>query len=165
MISNSGFRVSVALAAMVIFPSIMNGQQATTANPNAPSLTGAVPPRTWVDKDTGHRVWRVSDEPNSGAFYFNVNAFTPDGKQMVYNSPEGIRVLDLATMTTKMLVPNAPTPAASADAAGDRGAGGRGFGGGARAIVVGNKTNSIFFTRMDAATRMNAVYKADTNTG
>jgi oligogalacturonide lyase len=132
---------------------------------NKPSETGAMPPKTWVDKDTGHRVWRVSDEPNSGAFYFNVNAFTPDGKQMVYNSPEGIRVLDLATMTTKMLVPNAPTPAASADAAGDRGAGGRGFGGGARAIVVGNKTNSIFFTRMDAATRMNAVYKADTNTG
>lgn len=31
-----------------------------------PSETGAMPPKTWVDKDTGHRVWRVSDEPNSG---------------------------------------------------------------------------------------------------
>jgi oligogalacturonide lyase len=127
---------------------------------NKPSETGAVPPKTWVDRDTGHRVLRVSDEPNSGAFYFNVNAFTPDGKQMVYNSPEGIRVLDLATMTTKMLVPNAPSAPASADAAP-----GRGFGGGARAIVVGHKTNSIFFTRMDPATRLSAVYKADTVTG
>jgi len=125
-----------------------------------------MPPKTWVDKDTGHRVWRVSDEPNSGAFYFNVNAFTPDRKSMVYNSPDGIRVLDLATMTTRMLVPNAPSPASptGSDAAA-AGRGGRGFGGGARAIVVGHKTDSIFFTRMDPETRSNAVYKADTNTG
>ena len=79
-----------------------------------PSESGAMPPKTWVDRDTGHRVWRVSDEPNSGAFYFNVNAYTPDHKQMVYNSPDGIRVLDLATMTTRMLIPNQPPPAAPA---------------------------------------------------
>jgi oligogalacturonide lyase len=138
--------------------------QAQGGAPLAPSGIGAMPPKTWVDKDTGHRVWRVSDEPNSGAFYFNVNAFTPDHTQMVYSSPDGIRVLELATMTTKMLVPNAPPPAAPAGAA-TTGRGGRGFGGGARAIVVGHKTNSIFFTRMDPATRSNAVYKADTHTG
>jgi oligogalacturonide lyase len=124
---------------------------------NKPSETGAMPPKTWIDKDTGHRVIRVTDEPNSGAFYFNVNAYTPDGKQMVYNSPDGIRVLDLATMTSKMLVPNAP-------ASGGIGTG-RGLGAGTRAIVVGHKTNSIFFTRMDAATHVNSVYKANTNTG
>lgn len=34
-------------------------------------------------------MWRVSDEPNSGAFYFNVNAFTPDGKRCCpVNFPE-----------------------------------------------------------------------------
>ena len=135
---------------------------------NKPSESGAVPPKTWVDKDTGHRVWRVSDEPNSGAFYFNVNAFTPDNRQMVYNSPDGIRVLDLATMTTRMLVPNPPAPTpVTTDAAtgGQAGRGGRGFGGGARTIVVGHKTNSIFFTRMDPVTRRNAVYKADTDSG
>ena len=129
---------------------------------NKPSETGEVPPKTWVDKDTGHRVWRVTDEPNSGAFYFNVNAYTPDHKSMVYNSPDGIRVLDLATMTTKMLVPNPPRPAAdAADAGGARGF----FGGGARAIVVGHKTNSVFFTKTDPSTRVSSVYKADTNTG
>ena len=90
------------------------GLAAQMQRDNKPSETGAMPPKTWIDKDTGHRVWRVSDEPNSGAFYFNVNAFTPDHKQMVYNSPDGIRVLDLATMTTRMVVPNqaAPPPAA-----------------------------------------------------
>jgi oligogalacturonide lyase len=163
MISNNSFRVSVALAAMVAFPALAFAQ-ATTADPNAPSLTGAVPPKTWVDKDTGHRVWRVSDEPQSGAFYFNVNAFTPDGKQMVYNSPSGIMVLDLATMTSKLLVPNLAQPAAATtDAAAPVRE--RGFGGRANAIVVGHKTNSIFFTRTDPETHANAVYKADTNTG
>ena len=135
---------------------------------NKPSESGAVPPKSWIDKDTGHRVWRVSDEPNSGAFYFNVNAFTPDDKQMVYNSPDGIRVLDLAAMTTRMLVANPPAPAPvgpDAAAGGQAGRGGRGFGGGARAIVAGHKTDSIFFTRMDPVTRGNAVYKADTNSG
>jgi oligogalacturonide lyase len=139
---------------------------AQTPAPSAPSLTGAVPPKSWVDKDTGHRVLRVSDEPQSGAFYFNVNAFTPDGKQMVYNSPSGIMVLDLASLTSKLLVPNL-TPPAPAAAAGATPARGRGFGGGgaAHTIVVGHKTNSIFFTRMDPDTHANAVYKADTNTG
>ena len=115
------------------------------------------PPKTWVDKDTGHRLWRISDEPNSGAFYFNVNAYTPDHKQMVYNSPEGIRVLDLDTMKTRMLVPN--PPAGADDSPTTR------FGRGAHAIVVGHKTNSIFFTRIDAETHKNALYKANTNTG
>jgi len=137
---------------------------ASAQSDNQPSVSGAVPPKSWIDKDTGHRVWRVTDEPNSGAFYFNVNAFTPDNKSMVYNSPDGIRVLNLATMTTRMLVSNPAAPAAAATDAAAGGRGGRG-GGGARAIVVGHKTNSIFFTRMDPVTRTNAVYKADTNSG
>ncbi len=123
------------------------------------SANGQTPPKTWVDKDTGHRVWRISDEPNSGAFYFNVNAYTPDHKQMVYNSPEGIRVLDLASMKTRMLVPNPPAPATSGTDPRAR------FAQAAHAIVVGHKTDSIFFTRTDPATHTNAVYKADTNTG
>ena len=65
-------------------------------------------------------------------------------------------VLDLATMKSKVLVPNSPRP---------EGGGRAGGGGGARAIVVGHKTNSVFFTKIDPETRVNAVYKADTNTG
>jgi oligogalacturonide lyase len=108
-----------------------------------------------VDKDTGHRVWRLSDEPNSGGFYFNVNAYTPDGKQMIYTAPDGIHVLDMATHQTKLLVANPP---GAAGAAGGPGAGT------VHALVVGHKTNSIFYTKTDAA-GVTAVYKADTNTG
>ncbi|MDR3744900.1 MAG: oligogalacturonate lyase family protein [Acidobacteriaceae bacterium] len=179
MIFRPGFRLSRAALALVPLAALTLpllslsavAQRGGAPRDNKPSETGAMPPKSWIDKDTGHRVLRVSDEPNSGAFYFNVNEFTPDHKQMIYNSPDGIRVVDLATMTTKMLVPNLPPPAvdaatgtATADA-GARGGRGFGFGGAARAIVVGHKTNSVFFTRMDPATRVNAVYAADTNSG
>lgn len=65
-----------------------------------------MPPRSWVDKDTGHRVWRLSDEPNSGGFYFNINAYTSDNKQMIYTAPDGIHVMDMATRATRLLVAN-----------------------------------------------------------
>src|SRR5260370_29823645 len=128
-----------------------------TAHAQSNSPTKELPPKTWVDKDTGHRVWRISDEPNSGAFYFNVNAYTPDHKQMVYNSPEGIRVLDLATMKTSLLVPNPPPPA-NAD-----GSPMAPFGRGAHAIVVRHNTSSIFSTRTDPATHTNPISKTTTN--
>ena len=77
---------------------------------------GPMPPRSWVDKDTGHRVWRLSDEPNSGGFYFNINAYTPDGKQMIYTAPDGIHVLEMATRATRLLVPNPPGAATATGA-------------------------------------------------
>ena len=117
-------------------------------------------PRSWVDKDTGHRVWRLSDEPNSGGFYFNVSAYTPDGKQMIYTAPDGIHVLNLATRSTKLLVAN-PTGQESASGADTRGP----RAGTVHALVAGYKTNSVFFTKTDPATGVTSVYKADTNTG
>jgi oligogalacturonide lyase len=114
-------------------------------------------PRSWVDKDTGHRVLRLSDEPGSSGFYFNVNAFTPDGKQMVYSAPDGIHVLDLATYQTKLLVPNPPRPA-------DAGRSGF-FRYGVHAIVVGRKTNAVFFVTFDPETKQNTIFKADVYSG
>jgi oligogalacturonide lyase len=157
MLSRTGLLLATVAALPLSLAPITRGQSPAQDASTKPSLSGEVPPKNWIDKDTGHRVWRVSDEPNSGGFYFNVNAFTPDGKQMVYNSPSGIMVLDLATMHSKLLVSNPPRPAS--------GAGRGGFGAGARSIVVGHKTNSIFYTQMDQTTHINAVYKADTDTG
>jgi oligogalacturonide lyase len=113
-----------------------------------------MPPKTWVDKDTGHRVWRLSDEANSGGFYFNINGFTPDGKQMVYTAPDGLHVLDMATRATKLLVANPP---GVADATGV-------VPGVLHALVVGHKTNSVFYTSTNDA-GVTSIYKADTNTG
>src|SRR5580658_9980451 len=104
--------------------------------PPAPPVKN--PPKMWIDKDTGHRIFRLTDEPNSGAPYFNDNAFTPDGRQMVYMSPAGIHVIDLGTRATRLVVPNP-----------------------AHFIVVGSKTPTIFFTRTDPATKLTAIYAAD----
>jgi oligogalacturonide lyase len=62
------------------------------------------PPKTWIDKDTGHRVVRLTDEPGSASLYFNQNGYTPDGKYLVYTTPNGISVLDLATRGARSVV-------------------------------------------------------------
>ena len=143
---NSLMRHPVAAAlALILFPLACVSQ----TRPTDP-----MPPRSWVDKDTGHRVWRLTDERNSGAFYFNINAYTPDKKQMVYTAPDGIHVLDLATRATRLLVANPPR---AAEATGP-------VPGLLHTLVVGNKTNSIFYTSTDA-NHVTSVYKADTNTG
>ncbi|MGA2650516.1 MAG: oligogalacturonate lyase family protein [Terracidiphilus sp.] len=116
-------------------------------------------PVAWVDKDTGHRVIRLTNEPGSSGFYFNVNAFTPDGKQMVYTAPDGIHALDLATLKARLVVPNPPRPA---DARSDPRPN---FRFGVHAIVVGRKTNSVFFTKFDPDSKLNTIYKADVYTG
>ena len=148
-----------SLASIAILSSIYVLAHAQTSGPTSgqTSLTPGEPPRTWVDKDTGHRVWRMTDEPNSGGFYFNINAYTPDHKQMVYTAPDGIHVLELATRKTRLLVPNPPR--------GTQPATNRPGTGMLHPLVVGNKTNSIFYTQIDSGTGVDAVYKADTNTG
>ena len=129
----------------------------------APFARPQQPPKTWVDKDTGHRVWLLSDEANSGGFYFNINAYTPDHKSMIYTAPDGIHVLDMETHKPRLLVPNPPATAAeSADPSAVRGAGASRN---PHALVAGSKTNSVFFTQRDPATNAAAVYKADVYTG
>ncbi len=82
------------------------------------------PPKSWIDKDTGHRVIRLTDQPGSASFYFNVNSYTPDGNEMIYTTPQGISVLDLKTFKTRNVVE-----------------------GRVHALVVGHKTPSIFYTK------------------
>ena len=123
----------------------------------APLALAANLPTSWVDKDTGHRVIRLTNEPGSSGFYFNVNAYTPDGKEMVYNAPDGIHVMDLATRKTRLLVPNPPRPANAKEAGAFR------FG--VHAIVVGKKTPTVFFSKFDPETKTSSVYSANVYTG
>jgi oligogalacturonide lyase len=112
-------------------------------------------PKTWVDKDTGHRVYRVTDEPGSSALYFNFDAYTPEGREMVYSSPAGIHMLELATGRTRLLVPVAP-PADNAAPAQPRG--------GQRVLAVGRKTGNIYFSHMSPE-GLSVIYSADRATG
>src|SRR5579863_70285 len=69
-----------------------------------PKTPGVDPPKTWIDPDTGHRIVRLTNEPNSASLYFNQNGYTADGRKMVYTTPEGISVLDLQTKAAKPVV-------------------------------------------------------------
>ncbi|MFT3867690.1 MAG: oligogalacturonate lyase family protein [Nibricoccus sp.] len=88
------------------------------------------PPKEWIDPDTGHRVIRLTDEPNSASLYFNENGYTPDGRQMIYTTPDGISVIDLTTFKTRSVVQ-----------------------GRVRAIIVGHKTPTVFYTKAVAPDR------------
>ncbi len=86
------------------------------------------PPLEWIDADTGHRVIRLTREPDSASLYFNQNGYTPDGRSLVYTTPKGISVLDLATRASRQIVS-----------------------GPARLIDAGRKIRGVFFIRDGAA--------------
>ena len=100
------------------------------------------PPKSWVDPETGHRVIRLTDEPGSDSFYFNYNAYTPDGKRMVFTTPGGISVLNLATLETKALVK-----------------------GPAKTIIVGSKTPTLYYTRATNDPYFSTLWCVDLDTG
>jgi oligogalacturonide lyase len=86
------------------------------------AVHAAEPPKSWIDPDTGHRVIRLTDEPNSASLYFNQNGYTADGKEMVYTTPEGISALNLATGQAHAVVK-----------------------GRARIVVTGHKTQNVYY--------------------
>ncbi len=61
-------------------------------------------PTAWVDPDTGHRIIRLTREVGSASMYFNQNRYLPDGKHMVYTNPQGIAVLNLDTLASRLIV-------------------------------------------------------------
>jgi oligogalacturonide lyase len=99
---------------------------------------GNPPPESWVDPATGHRVVRITHEPDSASFYFNVNAYTPDGREMVYTTPEGISVIDLTTWKSRPVVQ-----------------------GRVHTIEVGHKTPSVFYVKQEDR----ALYVTNVDTG
>ena len=62
-------------------------------------------PAEWIDRDTGHRIIRLSREDGTQSLYFNQNAYTADGKRLIVTVPGGgIATIDLATREVKPLV-------------------------------------------------------------
>ncbi|MEC9263102.1 MAG: oligogalacturonate lyase, partial [Pseudomonadota bacterium] len=61
--------------------------------------------KSWIDKDTGHRIVRVSEEPGSRSLYFHQNAYTAEGDKMVISvtNPNGVAVVDLRDWSVKRL--------------------------------------------------------------
>ena len=87
---------------------------------------GAEPPKSWIDPETGHRVVRLTEEPNSASLYFNQNGYTADGRKMVYTTPEGFSAFDLETRTGRSVVK-----------------------GRVQVIVTGHKTPNVYYRKGD----------------
>jgi oligogalacturonide lyase len=96
----------------------------------------AIPRKSWIDPDTGHRVVQLTQEPGSASLYFHQNAYTGDGKKMVYTTPDGIAVLSLVTHATRLVVP-----------------------GPARAIVAGRKSQNVYYLKQGS------LWKTDADSG
>src|SRR5438105_1318940 len=57
-------------------------------------------PKEWIDPATGHRVVRLTDDAGGSTLYFHDNAFSPEGDKFIFNTPNGIAILDVATIGT-----------------------------------------------------------------
>ena len=104
----------------------------------------APPPKSWIDPDTGHRVIRLSDSPGSDSFYFNVNGYTPDGKEMAFTVPAGIQVLNLDTMQSRPVVAGT---------------------GAEQTIVVGAKTPTIYYMKPTGDPFFQTLWATNIDTG
>ena len=111
----------VVLAFAMFVASFQSPSQVGSAVPQPPA---SVPPKSWIDPETGHRVVRLTDEPGSASLYFHQNAYTPDGMKMVYTTPEGISAVDLRSLKSHSVV-----------------------GGSVRIAVVGRKSGDVYYTK------------------
>ena len=74
-------------------------------------MSQAPSPTEWIDAATGHRVVRLTGEAGGSTLYFHDNAFSPDGRTMMFNTPAGIAVVDVAKIGTAGLEPEIVGPA------------------------------------------------------
>jgi oligogalacturonide lyase len=103
-------------------------------------------PTEWIDPDTGHRVIRLSAEPGSTGLYFHQNAYTPQGDKLIFDTPSGIAVVDLATLGVKPVEIAIVVP-------------------GARAVAAARKTREVYFVRFaGSASRSGTLYAANLDT-
>lgn len=114
----------------------------TAACAAPPATPTKEPPKSWVDPDTGHRIIRLTNEPGTDSFYFNVNAYTPDGNEMAYLTPKGISVVNLKTFKTRPVVT-----------------------GRVRAIEVGHKTPTVYYEKATGKPFYSTLWCTNIDTG
>jgi len=86
------------------------------------------PPIEWTDPATGHRVVRLSSEPETRSLYFHQNSITPDGRLVIVETAAGIATIEIATRRAQLIVP-----------------------GKAKALFVGRKSGLVYFSRSAGA--------------
>jgi oligogalacturonide lyase len=117
---------------------ILSAISISAQNTASPTPAAVQPSNNWVDSSTGHRVFKLTSENESYGLYFNENAFTPDGKEMIYSAHDAaitdkwvqnIYVVNLTTLKSRLLI---SSPVGS--------------------LVVARKSPIVYFTRPDDTT-------------
>jgi oligogalacturonide lyase len=130
---------AVAIAVFLLLVISVSAQSTASLMP-----TAGGPSNNWVDSTTGHRVYKLTSQDESKGLYFNENAFTPDGKQMVYTVQntktlaQSVYVLNLATLQSQQLV---AAPVSS--------------------LIVARKSPVVYFTKP----KDNGLYAVEVNVG
>jgi oligogalacturonide lyase len=88
------------------------------------SLAADEPPKEWIDPDTGHRVVRLSTEPETASLYFHQNGYSPDGSKLIVTTPHGLSTIDLQSRENKQIVK-----------------------GEVRVIVTGRKSGNVYYLK------------------
>jgi len=81
-------------------------------------------PREWIDKETGHKVVRLSDEDGSQSFYFHQNGYTANGDKLVFSTRNGLSTYNFKTKKIEQIVE-----------------------GRTGNVIVGAKTRKVFYTK------------------
>lgn len=83
-------------------------------------------PREWVEKETGKRVVRLSDDDGSSSFYFHQNGYTAKGDKMVFSTRDGLSVIEFKTRKITSIVK-----------------------GRASSVIVGRNSRKVFYIQND----------------
>ncbi len=75
---------------------------------------GQVPPKEWIEPETGHRVIRLSGDEGGSSLYFHQNTYTPKGDKLIFDTKAGIVAIDVAKLgkeavKAELVVPDART--------------------------------------------------------
>jgi oligogalacturonide lyase len=99
------------------------------------------PPTDWIDPATGHRVIRLSGDGGGSSLYFHQNSYTPKGDKFIFNTREGIAVVDLTRLGKGPVKAEVVAP-------------------GARAIATAWRTPDVYYMKSGALHATNLETKA-----
>ncbi len=111
--------------------------QPTTAPESLQNFGKTEPPLEWIDANTGHRVIRLSREPNSASLYFHQNAYTATGDKLLITNPKGVATINLKTGKIEQVIEGRVSN-----------------------LVVGKKTRQVFYLKDNAIWATNLDTKA-----
>lgn len=135
---NSRVTIVFSLLGLCLFSLGLAVSSAPGQSPGTSKTERPINSRSWIDPDTGHRIIRLTDQPGSLGMYFTDNAFTPDGREMIYVAARNIYVVDLNTQQSRRLVT-----------------------GPVREVVVSRTSPTVYFMRSNDQ----ALYSADVSDG